>query len=137
MTKDERSKTETQKIRDDVHADTCLRGNRAFNRLLIKYHGLVFYPHNGNWITHGRPLTIIGERHTPCVLKRWDSMLSGLIFLTNLSMCEYTLTERTMVYLIAVTLTPHPHPPPPNLLISLLPAPHLNVTRTIWRGLKT
>ena len=30
------------------------------------------------------------------------------------------------------------HPlPSPNLLISLLPALQLNVTRTIWRGLKT
>ena len=27
--------------------------------------------------------------------------------------------------------------PTPNLLISFLPAPQLNVTRTIWRGLKT
>jgi len=26
--------------------------------------------------------------------------------------------------------------PPPNFLISFLPAPQLNVTRTIWRGLK-
>jgi len=26
--------------------------------------------------------------------------------------------------------------PPPNLIFSLLPAPQLDVTRTIWRGLE-
>ena len=61
-------------------------------------------------------------------------MLSQLIFLKNLSTWEYMLTVRIMVYLIPVTL--HPHLYPPNLLISLLPAPQLDVTRTIWRGLK-
>ena len=40
-----------------------------------------FYPiRNENWITQGRPLTMIGERQTPRVKKRWDSMFSGLIF---------------------------------------------------------
>ena len=42
----------------------------------------------------------------------------------------------TMVNLIPVTHTPHPHPPPPNLLISLLPSPQFDATRTIWEGSK-
>ena len=33
-------------------------------------------------------------------------------------------------------LLPHNFPPT-NLIISLLPSPQLDVTRTIWRGLKT
>jgi len=54
-----------------------------------------------DWITHGRALTRIGERHNPRVLG-WDSFLaSRIIFL-------YTLTVRIMVYLIPVTLIPPP-----------------------------
>ena len=74
---------EIQKLKkDEVHADTDLRGNKAFIRLKIKYHKLVFYPsHNGNWITHSRPLTLIDKRYTPHVTKRWNSLLRGLFLL--------------------------------------------------------
>ena len=54
----ERRNTEAHKIRHEVHDDTGLGGNRAFNRL--KYHKLVFYPpYNGYWITHGIPMRMI------------------------------------------------------------------------------
>ena len=100
--------TETQKLRDTVHVDTGLMENRDFNRLKIKYHKLMFYPpHNGNWITHGRHLTMIMIGTLPMFKSNETAwLLSRLIFFKNLSTWEYMLTVRTMVYLKPVNLAP-------------------------------